>query len=98
IIACQICLDYSRAEDHLQSVITPPDAAAIRANIPKIPGLEILKPVDTPSDIPLQEQWRAAVPSSLSLPSVPGDILPAAKVVAPSQIWKRSQSKHKPRL
>ena len=98
IIASQISLEQSRAEDHVQSVITPPDAAAIRANIPKIPGLEILKPVDTPSGIPLQEQWRAAVPSSLSLPSVPGDILPAAKVVAPRQIWKRSQSKPKPRL
>jgi len=98
IIASQISLEQSRAEDHVQSVITPPDAAAIRADIPKIPRLEILKPVDTPSGIPLQEQWRAAVPSSLSLPSVPGDILPAAKVVAPRQIWKRSQSKPKPRL
>ena len=98
IIASQISLEQSSTEDHVQSVITPPPAAAIRADIPKIPRLEILKPVDTPSGIPLQEQWRAAVPSSLSLPSVPGDILPAAKVVAPRQIWKRSQSKPKPRL
>ena len=71
-----------------------PGAAAVPQAIPEIPKLKIPKPADTPSDAPVQEYWRATAPSSLPLPGVPDDLVPAA-AAALGELPKKSEFRRK---
>jgi TonB family protein len=67
IIARRISQQELPSELQAQNV-TVPDSLAIHPEIPEIPKLKILAPVDTPSGRVVQQHWQSSAPPPLAVP------------------------------
>ncbi len=67
IIARRISQQELPSELQAQSV-TVPDSLAIHPEIPEIPKLKILAPVDPPSGRVVQQHWQSSAPPPLAVP------------------------------
>ena len=67
IIARRISQQELPSELQAQNV-TVPDSLAIHPEIPDIPKLKILAPVDPPSDRAVQQHWQSSAPPPLVVP------------------------------
>src|SRR5712671_3678395 len=69
IIARRISQEELPSELQAQKV-TVPDSLAIHPEIPEIPKLKILAPVDPPSGRAVQQHWQSSAPPPLVVPSM----------------------------
>jgi len=72
IIASRISQPESPSELQAQSAKAP-DGPAVHREVPELPNLRILAPVDSPSGSVVQEHGRVSTPPPLAVPGLHGD-------------------------
>lgn len=97
IIARRISQQELPSELQAQNV-TVPDSLAIHPEIPEIPKLKILAPVDPPSGRVVQQQWQSSAPPPLAVPWMHAE--KETPTFATSDAWppktsERNESKRK---
>ena len=89
IIASRISEAESPSELREQSVQAP-DGPAVHREVPEIPNLRILAPVDSPSGSVVQEHRRVSTPPPLAVPRLHGNNV--APALAASEAWGPKKS------